>query len=415
MKTIFAIFLSLFTFSVFSQQVDKAEKLFSIGLTELYKNNNPNKSIKLFTKAISIVDSSKYYAYRGLANMNVSKKEDAEKDFRASIKRDTRSEFSYKYLGILLYETGSYDSSIVYLQKDLELNGESFYTLLYLGFDYNEVEKFELALDFYKDASSIKPKNIDPIYNRAKLFIQLEKFDKAHKEVDKLKKYYANADFVYELEGDVYREEGLYDEALEAYQKAFDINPLSKYLDIQSSCYEMKKDFDEALVLVNKAYNIDPKVFYILHRATIYGQNYQFDLALKDFNKVITKDPDNIIAYLDRAFFVWFTKKEYEKAIEDLDMVIQLDSNAAFAYNNKGFAYWGLGDNVKALELVYYSLELEPENSYAFKNLALIYDTLGEEDEAIENAKKAIEFKYPFDEENDPFEDLLEKYSLEHH
>lgn len=409
------LLIALITLPLFvlAQNVDKAEQLFIEGAKELFNNNNAAKAVKYTSKAIDIIDSSKYYNIRGLAYMRLNKPDDATSDFRKSIVLEPNKNLAYRYFGILNYEINEYDSSLVYLHKDLDENGDSFSSLLYLGYSYKEKEDDEKALEYLNKAGTIKPKNVDVMYNKARVYLDMEEYDKSHEEVEKIKKYYANADFVYKLEGDILRAEENYDEALTAYQKAYEIKPKSKYLDLQSTCYEMKKDFKNALKLVNKAYGVEPKIFYILHRATIYGQDYQYDLALSDFNKVLTKEPDNITAYLDRAYFVWFSKKEYDKAIEDLNKVIELDSTAAFAYNNKGFAYWRLGDNDKALELVNYSLELDTANSYAFKNLALIYDTLGDEEKAVENAKKAIELKYPFEEEDDPFEELLKKYNIE--
>jgi tetratricopeptide (TPR) repeat protein len=106
-----------------------------------------------------------------------------------------------------------------------------------------------------------------------------------------------------------------YDEAIDAFSRAIQINP--NKADIYNNrglSYKMKGDLDNAIIDFNKAVEIDPtyeKAYYNMGSA--YFKKGDFDKAIKEFDKTIEINPGFVQAYANRAS-IYFRKKEYDSS-----------------------------------------------------------------------------------------------------
>jgi Tfp pilus assembly protein PilF len=102
-----------------------------------------------------------------------------------------------------------------------------------------------------------------------------------------------------------------------AQQKQDEPKDAKLYID-RGIAYEEKAQFDQAVDDFTKALEIDPKsadAYY--HRGIGYVKKGQYRWAIDDFNKALEIDPKNAGAYYNRATAYYF-KKEYDKSWKDI-------------------------------------------------------------------------------------------------
>ncbi len=115
--------------------------------------------------------------------------------------------------------------------------------------------------------------------------------------------------------GDAYVNKGQYDRAIEAFNRAIEINP--RHAD---------------------AYN---------NRGLAYVNKGQYDHAISDFNKAIEINPKNAAAYNNRGY-AYVNKGQYDRAISDYTKAIEINPKNVAAYYNRGHVYLvKLGNKVK--------------------------------------------------------------------
>jgi tetratricopeptide (TPR) repeat protein len=141
----------------------------------------------------------------------------------------------------------------------------------------------------------------------------------------------------------------------------------------------------------NKAIRLNPDdslAYY--NRAAAYAKIGQLQNAIRDYNKAISLKPDYIEAYNNRGN-IYGQHGQYKMAIEDFNKIIVLDPNQVKAYNNRGLAYSELGQHKSALEDFNRAIRLRPDYAEAYKNRANVYLNQDNQRSGCSDAQKACE------------------------
>jgi tetratricopeptide (TPR) repeat protein len=153
--------------------------------------------------------------------------------------------------------------------------------------------------------------------------------------------------------------------------------------------YEGK--YDEALECFGKALELDPKCAAAWDgkgRALNYQQRY--NEAMWCFDKALECDPDMDDVWVHKSS-VRNAQGYYEEALEYLEKVLADDPSHVHALTNKGWSYLGLERFDEALTQVDKALELDTEFVYAYVIKAWALLNLGRASEASENFDSAID------------------------
>ncbi|WP_299982837.1 SPOR domain-containing protein [Desulfobacula sp.] len=86
----------------------------------------------------------------------------------------------------------------------------------------------------------------------------------------------------------------------------------------------------------------------------------------------------------------WYYKKEYEKAIKNYDIEIEMEPENHVAYFNRAFCFAALGKNKEALDDLSKTLNLKPDFHWATRYKADLLAQQEKEDTKPETYKEAV-------------------------
>jgi protein O-mannosyl-transferase len=171
--------------------------------------------------------------------------------------------------------------------------------------------------------------------------------------------------------GVYYIKEKRYDEAIDDFNKAIELNPeYAEAYNNRGNVFVNKKRNDEALNDFNMAIKLNAKnasAYY--NRGIILAGKNRNGEAIKDFTKAIELKPDYARAYNNRGI-TYVSDKRNDKAIYDFTKAIELKPDFSEAYNNRGFIFFNEKRNVEAIRDFNKAIELNPGYISAYYNLA---------------------------------------------
>ena len=225
---------------------------------------------------------------------------------------------------------------------------------------------------------------------------------------------------------------GKYDEALQHYRKALEIdlkrlgendsNTAACYHNI-GSVYESQGKYDEALQYYRKALDINLKIFGENHPriatsyngiGLVYKNLAKYDEELQFFQKALEirraalgeNHPDTATSY-NNVGEAYADLKQYDEALQYVQKALEIDLSAfgenhpktLSCFNNIGAIYCLQDKNDEAIQCFQKTLEIRrttlgenhPDTASSYNNIGFIYDYQKKYDEAIQNYRKALD------------------------
>jgi tetratricopeptide (TPR) repeat protein len=228
----------------------------------------------------------------------------------------------------------------------------------YAAYSRNEVWKTEVS--FLTDIIEKSPNKPRPFYGRAKILIDLKRYDEAIADCNmaiKLKhdcaEAYNNRGMVYALKGqDLKMAQADLDSALK-------FNPI--YPDAMvnlANVYCLMKNYDSAIVKFDRLLNLYPTAMGGYNgRGVCYLNTFRYDSAIADFNEGMKITPKNPTLWYNRGL-TYARKGMPNNAINDYSMSLSINPNAGDVYLDRAIAYHNIGLPVKAWEDIQRSIAL---------------------------------------------------------
>lgn len=149
----------------------------------------------------------------------------------------------------------------------------------------------------------------------------------------------------------------------------------------------------EALSIMNDVVEEYPEeVNAYLERAFIYRQIGQPENSYEDYTTAIELQPDRAETYNVRALVLQDLDRA-EESLADFATAIELSPNNATYYGNRGSFYSRLGELDLALQDLNQAIELRPESANTYVTRAGVYIALDRIDDAIADYTTAIELE----------------------
>ncbi|MCX7842438.1 MAG: tetratricopeptide repeat protein [Clostridia bacterium] len=188
-----------------------------------------------------------------------------------------------------------------------------------------------------------------------------------------------------------------YEQAIESYRKALEINPNLEYAceNTARAFIAMGKKI-EALEYYRRIVENDignPNAHYILGK--LLGELNIFDEAAAEL-KECTRLNANFHEANEELGKLLSKAGRYEEAEAYFRIVVKNKPKSYKAHYNLGAALYKLNKPEQAVECFRTAIELEPESYKSYYNLAMALDELGRQDEAAKAFKRVIELKDDF-------------------
>ncbi|MCM1021389.1 MAG: tetratricopeptide repeat protein [Muribaculum sp.] len=289
------------------------------------------------------------------------------------------------------------------------------------------LEDYVLAIQYFNQVISVKPRLAQPYFYRSIAKISLEDYLGAEADASKAIELNPFISGAYEVRGVARHNMGRAGEAVADYDKALEQLPESKGLLLNKAlALEDIDSLDQAEVVYTTLLRIHPRYDngYVA-RARLYLQKGDTTAALADVEKTIQLNKNNVNAYVIRAdisisrgnqykealadmdeaiklqpqfagFFVnraflRYKLDDYFGAMADFDYAIQLDPLSVPALFNRGMLRAEVHDNNKAISDFSEVLKLEPDNYKAMFNRALLFSEIGEYQSAVNDLDRVVE------------------------
>ena len=194
-----------------------------------------------------------------------------------------------------------------------------------------------------------------------------------------------------------YSKAELYDDAIEHYKKAIELNPDKEWTSIVcqalGSIYgEIQGNIEAAVATYQAGIILDPNNYDLyLALGDIHMAEYDLDKAIKAYCDAITLNPEDYRGYSKCGIALW--EKDYlEEALVSYHKAIELNPENEFAHNNLGILYLdGLLDAEEALEYFEEAIELNPSYTLAYFNAGRASQVMGFTNDAANYYQMAID------------------------
>ena len=185
-----------------------------------------------------------------------------------------------------------------------------------------------------------------------------------------------NDSIFYNNRGEVYLREGKFDEAIDGFNTAIELQPdLAVAYNNRGLAYVGKGEDEKGINDFNTAIELQPELAEAYNnRGNVYDDKGDFSKAINDFDMAIKLKSDFVDAYVNRGV-AYGKRDKFDEAINDFTAAINIDQYHAGVYFNLGNVYLLKSDFERAIENYDMSLKLDPEDdiSYCHRGLARLH------------------------------------------
>ena len=356
-------------------------------------------SIKMFCK--SMTDDFSVFTYNTVGKFLEKFKlyPIAENIYKQAVSNTNHSDLFYGKMGDLALKNNELEMAVDCYRRVLEANPLNRDVLVKLATVLQTYfpENTDETIDCYEKLLSFDIEKAQIYYELGHLYLRKE--DKINSisafklAVDeKPDNPFYNNSLAY-----AYSKAELYDDAIEHYKKAIELNPDNEWTSIVcqalGSIYgEIQGNMEAAIATYQAGIILDPKNYDIyLALGDIYMAEYDLDKAIKTYCDAITLNPNDYRGYSKCGIALW-EKDFLEEALVSYHKAIELNPANEFAHNNLGILYLdGLMDAEEALEYFEEAIELNPSYTLAYFNAGRASQQMGFTNDAAHYYQMAID------------------------
>ncbi len=213
--------------------------------------------------------------------------------------------------------------------------------------------------------------------NLGLIYAQQGMYEKAIALYEQLLDYHPNQEHIERVYGNIanaYIGMQLFDEAIDYYQHALEIDPeyMNAYLGLGRISMKLGQ-YDQAEGIYMNALDLnDRNESLYTHLGNLYAMQGKYDDAITSFEKALEINPFSMNAYNGLGLsYAW--KGETDKALSLYQQTLRQNPDATVIRNSLGTLYMNLGDIEKAITEFTGSLEIYPENVEIRNNLGILY------------------------------------------
>lgn len=246
----------------------------------------------------------------------------------------------------------------------LSINDKIAEVYFYLGKIYEETQKINLAIIYFKKTNQLRP-NLELQIHIGYLYSLSNNFEDASKFIDMAIKQEPNNPKPYFFKGLAFSRKNDYAEAEKLIKKAI----------------ELKKDDDT----------------YYFYLATVQEKQNKIEDTIKSLRKAIEYNPKNDTVYNYLGYLYVERDMNLDESIELIQKALELSPSNGAYLDSLGWAYYKKGNVKLALKkLLQAEKRLDKEKSpdpIVYDHIGDVYRKIGDTDKALEYWKKSLNLK----------------------
>lgn len=258
-------------------------------------------------------------------------------------------------------------------------------------------DKEKDVLKLLDEAAAIESNNPQATAFKTAYLIKLQRYPEALKLADKTDAQFPKLALGKLLKGDVYLAEKKLDKALEAYQKAYQIQPNDKVLFVIVDIMNAQRKTPEAIKLLNQESEKNNKNGVIHFKlATIYQQQNDNKQAETHYKAILAEQPDNVLALNNLAFL--YSQQNNPQALELAKKAYEKAPESAAILDTYGYILVKQGQHAEGLTVLEKAASLAPKTNDIQFHLAEAYSVNDNNPKAIEILETIVKAEQNFSE-----------------
>lgn len=280
-------------------------------------------------KIIGSPENARNYYERGMLLHGIKQDSLALMDFNQAVKYDSTKAEYFSAIGELLFEHKDLNGSLLWIKKAIELN----------------------------------PNDMKAHLKIAKMFVYLEDYPNAFKEINKVLREDAMSPEAYFLKGMIYKNiADSSNKAMSSFMTAVQIMPEYKDALMQIGLLYDKRNDSTALLYYQNAFKADTTDVTPLYARGMYYQNKNnIEGAKAEYKKCISYQKDFVDAHFNIGYLL-LQQDSFSLALNQFDKVTQLTPNNAKAFYNRGLCNELQGKTIEAI--ADYTKAVSLDNNY---------------------------------------------------
>lgn len=277
-----------------------------------------------------------------------------------------------------------------YLAREIYLNGEI----------YNERGQWNRAVQSWEEAWKLAPlngtiwKGLAYAYQRAgDYFLTQRSYNEALEQYELALDVNPNDASVYIGIGDVADSIGQQEKALVFYHRALGMEEQNPYFLYKLASFHLARgENQQAMEFYSKALEINPAYATgYINRGRLYAKMGEYDKAINDYSKALSlsRPSANHLAYLNRGW-AYYNRSEFNQSIKDYDRALKIKKTAE-AYDLRALSYMGQEKYRRALKDLDKALSLNKDYDVAYYHRYQALTGLGRRGEALESYEKYMQ------------------------
>lgn len=345
-KQLFICLIALLAFtSVFAQKNNDKKQQLSDGDAIKFNNlffeankakitGNFEKSIGLYKRALEVNPNSAPTLFElGRMHYQENKFDDALKYVEKAVKINATNKWYLVFLAEAQSAKNDYKGAAETFETLLELHPNEYENYFEHAYALIKNEDYKGAIAVYEKLEKRMGKTEDIVQQKKKLYLRLNKFDKAVEEVEALIEDNPYEPRYYGILAELYEDNDMPEKALAVYEKLLEVDPGNPmgYLSLAEH-YRLAGDEEKSMKYLSKAFenpgvNIDIKVQMLFPYFNYIGvDKAKTDKAIEMTKMMVKAHPNDAKAYSIAADFLYNTE-QFEEALTNYKKAKELDNS----------------------------------------------------------------------------------------
>jgi tetratricopeptide (TPR) repeat protein len=292
---------------------------------------------------------SYFYFLWGKTAENNQRFEEAQEAYEKALLCDEQSQYIKRNLAILLIKMDRKEQAAEALQQIVSRNPQDTENRILLAKVYSSLGRIDEAVIIYQALLEIREDH-DTLLMLGTLYAQNREYEKAQEILNRLIELEGDSYLAYYYLARLYRELQYFDKAAESYEKALELNWFERLAYEVAEFYEEQKAYDKAIAvyhtIIAEGESSDMAKTRLVNLYLTLEENDKALELLRDLRSVLPES-HNVDLTISR---ILLNQEKYDEAIMILEDVLQTNPELTVVRYLLGMAYYRNNNSPKAEE-----------------------------------------------------------------